>query len=142
MEQTVESKADAATNGCDFAKELLAIGTNVAAVLATLNQVTAEKRLTILGLAAQAAQNPLPAQAQAETSPALADATKRAEQAIADLNTSAPPSPIHFVEHAAAQAISMALHNTVATNQQLDILAQAVLAKAAAILLSSGKQGA
>jgi hypothetical protein len=49
-----------------------------------------------------------------------------------------PAAWMGHLECAAVQAIAMALHNTVAADQQLDILAQAVLARKAALVMGGG----
>jgi Killing trait len=123
-----------------FADRVRGIGEACAAVLALLNQVTAIKRESILGLAEQGSHDGEEAgsgRAAAPASRSAADATKPVESAAATA-TAQPASPIHLLECAAVQAIAMALHNTVAADQQLDILAQAVLARKAALVMGGG----
>lgn len=135
-----ERGSDLSHNEGEFSREIVAIGASAAAVLDMLNDVTAEKRASILALAASAAGAELPRGQGAKSALSLLDAVKRAERTAAALQKDAPPSAITLVEHAAAQAIAMAIQNTVATDQQLDIIAQAVLARSAALLLSGGRR--
>jgi hypothetical protein len=122
-----------------FASSAQAIGQACAAVLALLNEVTAVKRESILALATLPSEAPAADAAKAPTAPSLTAAVTHAEGLAATLSQQPAETPLHLLECAAAQAIAMAIQNTVAADQQLDILAQAILAKRAAQLLGSGR---
>jgi hypothetical protein len=151
---TNEKGQEIAESADSFARSLTIIGESCAHVLALLNDVTAEKRESILELAehaaaaehdqaAQQGQNAhAPARSEITPSSALAAAVKKAEHAAASLGAASAPSPIGLLEHAVVQAIAMAIQNTVAANQQLDILGQAILTRAAKSLLDGPATGA
>jgi hypothetical protein len=119
----------------DFSRELRSIGESCAAVLARLNEVTQAKRQAILDMAAAAGERSQPPNGPCPTA-SLSGTVERA------LSTAENPggreSPIEMLELAVAHAVGLAVQNTVAADQQLDILAQAVLARAAASLLQGG----
>lgn len=114
--------------GRDFGRSILAIGTSAAEVLVLLNEVTAQKRDSILGLAMTGVGKSLKGEACAETAPSLEEAKKSAEETLAQLQGGGSATAIGLLEHAAAQAIAMAIQNTVTASQHLDVLGQAVLA--------------
>jgi hypothetical protein len=121
----------------DFAKEVRAIGASAASVLSMLNEVTEAKRQSILELAQAASAGRRSASPGATHRPGapLAEAIERAQNAAEQLGASGSRRPIDLLEHAVVQSIALAIQNTVAADQQLDILAQAVLTQAAVSLL-------
>jgi hypothetical protein len=123
-----------------FAEDVREIGEACATVLAMLNRVTAAKRESILRLAERGSPEPRASAAASAPPPSasLTEAVKQAEDTAGTLGSNPSSSPIALLESAVVQAIAMAIHNTVAANQQLDILAQAVLSKEAALLLGGG----
>lgn len=156
----------------DFAKELTAIVDASANALATLNRVLELQQQSILMLASEGsvpasgttgasnALRPIAAQ-DAPSAPAtdaappaatpkaaspgapspddlLAQAGKNAEAMIAH----APETAIAHLYLASAHAVSLALMNTAAAQQQLNIVAQAVVTRGAANQLSTPRLAA
>lgn len=122
-----------------FPAQLQAIGASVAAVLGQLDAVTASKRMTILELAAVGGSS----QTEAEAARTRDDATAKAKQELRELaeaHEGDESVPGAMLAQVAAHAVGLAFENVVATSQQLDALAQAVLARAAANLLD-GEDG-
>ena len=123
-----------------FCQELRAIGESCATVLSRLNEVTQAKRQTILDIAASAAERShVPCEARPAGS--LPSAVERALSSAEKASSSGAEGHIEMLELAVIQAVAMAVHNTIAANQQLDILAQAVLACAAGSLIHGDKAG-
>lgn len=124
----------------EFARQILAIGTSVAEVLALLNEVTANKRGSILGLAMAVAGGEQPKGEEAccaEPAQAPLEAAKaKAGEAVAAYATGEHGPMIGILEHAVVHSLTLAIQNTVAADQQLDIIAQAALVKAVERILS------
>jgi len=119
-----------------FSGELARIGAAVAGVLVLLNEVTELKRQGILSLAASAAGPP--EATASDVAAKLADAAARMDdlsQATSDDHATAPHGVIAMLEQSVAHSIALAIQNTVAVDQQLDVLAQALLARAAVAAL-------
>ncbi|ATB34099.1 RebB family R body protein [Melittangium boletus] len=150
----------------DFARELTTIVDASAQALSTLNRVLEQQQQSILALAyqegvpapntAESPSAPRPATAQtasAVPSPAtapeapapmalspealLAQAGKTA-QALLDL---APELAIAHVVQASAHAVSLALMNTATAQQQLTIVAQAVVTRGCCLRLGQTSRG-
>lgn len=115
----------------EFPQAARAIGNATALVLEQLNAVTNNQRSAILMLIEAGESTRANASAEAT---ALAHETR---DTVQNAHTS---SASELLAYAAAQAIATAMHNTVATMQQLDILAQAVLSRAAAQRLDGASQ--
>jgi hypothetical protein len=142
----------------DFARELTTIVAASANALTTLNRVLEQQQQSILALASEGgvpAPNPATARAlplastmstapEAGASPEAASVTApspeallaQAEQAAQALIDHAPEVAIANLYQASAHAVSLALLNTVVAQQQLTIIAQAVVTRGAANQLS------
>ena len=120
-----------------FSRELARIGAAVAGVLVLLNEVTELKRQGILALATSAA-GPPEATTAGDVAAKLADAAARMDdlsQVSSDDHATAAHGVIAMLEQSVVHSIALAIHNTVAVDQQLDVLAQAVLARSAVAVL-------
>lgn len=143
----------------DFARELTTIVDASANALTTLNRVLEQQQQTILALASEgdvpapsaagpmASLHPAAAPAPAPQSAPAVEATSKtaspttaspehllaqAERIAETLIHHAPEVALAHVYQAAAHAVSLALLNTVSAQQQLNIVAQAVVTRGAA----------
>ena len=102
-------EAQGAADSHHFAHDIRVVVGAVAEVLTTLNAVTAAKRASILEMSAVA------------PAPEL--------HGLTVTHAESSHAAVGLVEIAAAQAIALAIHDTVAANRELDILAQAALTR-------------
>ena len=110
----------------EFPAAARAIGDATAEVLAQLNDVTTAQRDAILAMLDAGGDAPAPAVADVDALP-----HGRPIQHIVDSGHGTHPSASELLAHAAAQAIALAMQNTVAASQQLDIIAQTILVRIA-----------
>lgn len=145
-------------NAQDFARELTTIVDASANALVTLNHVLQQQQRSIL-LLASAGEVPTPSLATAQAAPSASTAGTAPEAAATSKATSATaPSPeallaqaeqssralldhapevaIANLYQASVHAVGLALMNTIAAQQQLHIIAQAVVTQGAANQLS------
>ena len=138
----VEAEAEASVSNPDIAVEvedvsalpeqLRNIGASVATVLAELDAVLARKRVSILDLARAGGSSEV--EAMAERQVEVEREIERVESDSGDAN-----APAAMLASAAVHSVGLAMQNTVAASQQLDIIAQAVVTRAATELLDASE---
>lgn len=130
----------------EFAGTVGAVTQAVAAALAQLEAVLAVQRREIVALAATGGRPPVEARSRGSADPAAAvEAVLKSMPGETCPEGAAAGEPGAVAQaaivHAAAHAITLALYNTVAAQQQLNVLAQAVTAQAAAAVLGARTSG-
>ncbi len=144
--------AEGASEAESFARDIRLIGEACAATLARLDETLAAQRRGVLALAAVAGVDveALEAPGRAPVTPepegsagamgkagAMGDAGASASSAVESASASASPAIARAALYqSAALSMSHALHNAVAAQQHLGVLAQAIVAQGAVKLLS------